>query len=213
MPDCPARGQWGPLLGHFKLPPGADIYFGTTTNGKPFARISGPQGDSSRHWAPEHKENQQVASSNSKAYKVVLTDGTERTVEANSVAEADGRLRFTGAVEGYEADYNGNTVASFLSENVVEYGLVPVPEQDKTGDNTYQVNLSQGGAKTVQADRVLYTKGSDKGLGQFTFVTKVRSGETRTEFLIGEDKVESIERLTDGTTIPAQDGEKLTASA
>lgn len=202
-----------PLTRDFKIPEGSTLTFSTTTTGKPIVTISGPQGDPSRHWAPDAKENQQVASTNGKAYKVVLTDGTERTVEANTVVEADGRLKFTGVVAGHEGNYQQDTVASFLSDSVVEYGVVPVSQEAKVGDHAYQVNLSQGGTKTVQADRVLFTKGGDQGNGQFTFVTGTRNGEQRTEFLIGEDKVESIERLSDGVTVPAQDGEKTAISA
>lgn len=189
----------------------ADLVFGggvtvntsTTATGKPVVHISGPPQDNPvRHWAPDAKENQQVAS-NSKAFKVVFTDGTERTVEANSVEEADGRLKFTGAVEGYDTDYHGNVVASFLSQNVAEYGVVPVPEEAKVGHNTYQVFFTEGSSQEVKADRVLYTKGSEKNNGQFTFVTTVRSGESRTEYLIGEDLVHHIERA-DGVIVPAQ---------
>lgn len=204
-----------PLPEDFKIPEGSTLTFSTTATGKPVAHISGPpQGDPSRHWAPNTKENQQVASTNSKAYKVVLTDGTERVVEANSVVEADGRLKFTGAVEGHESNYSQDTVASFLSDSVVEYGVVPVHEEAKVGHNTYRVFFTEGSSQEVQADKVLYTKGSEKGNGQFTFVTSVRSGENRTEYLIGEDLVHHIERA-DGATVPAQDGprtgEKLSA--
>lgn len=200
-----------PLPRDFKIPEGSTLTFSTTTTGKPVVHISGPpQGDAPQHWAPEHKENQQVAS-NSKAYKVVLTNGDERVIDATEVQETGGRLKFVGAVKGHEDHRSNDVVASFLSENVAEYGVIPVPEEDKVGENTYRLTFVKGGTEDIRADRVLYTKGSEKGTGQFTFVTGLRYGESRTEFLLAEDKVETIKRLSDNgadVSVPAQDGPK-----
>lgn len=192
-----------PLPRDFKIPEGSTVTFSTTATGKPVAHISGPPQGHPSHWAPENKENQQVAST--KAYKVVLNDGTERTIEASEVQENGGRLKFLGTVTGHESHYP-DVVASFLSESVAEYGVIAVPNEVKVGENTYRLTYTKGGTEDIAADRVLYTKGSEKGTGQFTFVTGVRYGENRTEFLVGEDKVETIKRLSDGADVPAQTG-------
>jgi len=190
---CFVGDYGGPLLSSNSVM----TYSTTTTTGKPVVTISGSeQGNSVRHWAqPENKEHMQVA--NIKAYRVIRTDGTTRTIEATQVVESNGRLNFLGSVEGYESHVAADSVASLLADTVVEYGLVPVLEEEKAGSYTYAVKLVEGGSESVTADQVLYTRSSvDSGSGQFTFVTNLRHGRTRTEFLIGENKVDSIARVT-----------------
>lgn len=192
-----------PLPRDFRIPEGATLTFSTTPTGKPVAHISGPgRRNEPSHWAPEVKENQQVAK-NSKAFEVTLTNGEVRTFEAIDVVEADGRVKFLGVVEGHNNAYGNDVVASFLNESVAEFRTVPVAEEPKTGANDYVVHMVEGDNKTVTADRVLHSRGNDKSPGQFTFVTDTRNGENRTEFLVGEDKVNYIERA-DGATVPAQ---------
>jgi hypothetical protein len=195
-----------PLPRDFKIPEGSTVTFSTTATGKTVAHISGPPQGNPSHWAPAAKESQQVAS-NSKAYKVTLTNGDERTIEANDVQETGGRLKFVGVVKGHENHPANDVVASFLSENVAEYGVIPVPEEDKTGENTYRVTFKAGGTEDIKADRILANKGNDRSPGQYTFVTGVRYGENRTEYLVGEDLVHSIKRVTEGgddVTLPTQ---------
>jgi hypothetical protein len=196
-----------PLPRDFKIPEGSTVTFSTTATGKPVAHISGlVQENYPSHWATEAKESQQVAS-NSKAYKVTLTSGEERTIEAQEVQENGGRLKFVGAVKGHETHTHNDVVASFLSENVAEYGVIPVPEETKVGENTYRVTFKEGGTEDIQADRILANKGNDKSPGQYTFVTGIRYGENRTEYLVGEDLVHSIKRVTEGgddVTVPTQ---------
>jgi hypothetical protein len=207
-----------PLPRDFKIPEGSTVTFSTTATGKPVVHISSLARENyPSHWATEAKEHPQVAS-NSKAYKVTLTSGDERTIEANEVQEANGRLTFKGSVKGHEtASPYGDVVASFLSESVAEYGVVPVPEETKTGENTYRVTFKDGTTEDIQADRILASKGSDKSPGQFTFVTGVRYGENRTEYLVGEDLVHSIKRVNaagDDVVVPTQgDSKTLSATA
>lgn len=199
----------------FQISPDAIFNFRNDVIGFPIPHISAPPQGKPGRGAPESKEHPQVASNN-RAYEVILTSGDVRIIEANEVEEANGRLKFTGQIQGYE-DYarQGETVASFLAESVAEYHVVPVAQEAKVGANTYEIAFTKGGTTQVQADRVLHTKGSDKSPGQFTFVTSLRNGEVRTEFLVGEDKVETIKRVTatGDVSVPAQDGDKATATA
>jgi hypothetical protein len=165
------------------------------------------------HWAAEPptpiKEQTQVPSTNSKAFKIVLTDDSERVIEANEVVEDGGRLKFLGVVDGHSGhSMTGDVVASFLSANVAEYGIVPVPEEVRVGANTYRITFALGGGGTggtqdVVADKVLITQGTEKGAGQFTLVTSGRhQHDSRTEFVISEANVYSITRVTDSGETP-----------
>lgn len=154
--------------------------------------------------ASKPKEKPQVENVNSKAYKVVLVSESEpRIVLANDVSETNGRLKFVGSVEG-QSNYSGcaDVVASFLSENVSEYGVVPVPDVPTVGRNTYRITFTDATTVDVVADRVLYTQGTEKDNGQFTLVTNEVRHETRTEYVVGENLVKTISRVTDGDTVP-----------
>lgn len=196
-----------PLPRDFKIPEGSTVTFSTDVTGKTVMKISDLVQESyPSHEEPKAKENPQVAS-NSKAYKVTLTSGDERTIEATDAQEANGRLTFKGAVKGHDHSSYNDIVASFLSESVAEYGVIPVPEEVKVGENAYRVTFKDGTTEDIQADRILANKGNDKSPGQYTFVTGIRYGENRTEYLVGEDLVHSIKRVTSGgddVTVPTQ---------
>jgi hypothetical protein len=157
------------------------------------------------HRAPQPtmslKENKQVAN-NSKAFKLTFLDGSERTIEAENVTETEeGRLVFLGKVDG--ESYSSSTIASILASQVMEYGVVQAKDEVTTGAHTYRVVLHNGDFLEVEADKVMYTQGNEKGAGQYTLVTKPRSGDYRTELVIGEPEVHSISRVTDVPTVPA----------
>jgi hypothetical protein len=146
-----------------------------------------------------------MAHTNTKAFRVVLTDGTERVIQANEVVAEDGRLKFLGAVQGHST-YNREDLvaASLLAETVAEYGVVPVSDEVYTGHNTYRITYTtadgvgdSGVTNDVVADRVMFTQGPEKGAGQFCLVTNLRGYETRSEFVIGESRVYSILRVTE----------------
>lgn len=163
-----------------------------------------------RHWAAQPptppEENPQVPSTNSKTFKVVFTDGSERVIEANEVIEQNDRLKFVGAVDGH-SNFSGtaDVVASLLSETIAEYGVIPTSEEVRTGANTYRVTFvgTEGKTQDIVADRVMYTLGSEKGGGQYSLVTTLRGHETRTEFVISEDNVYTISRLTETGDVAA----------
>lgn len=188
-----------PLPRDFKIPEGATVTFSTTATGKPVARISGlPQGDFLSQWASESKEHPQVAISNSKAFNVVLTNGSKKIIEAQEVSEENGRVRFLGVVEGHEGGYDrtSSVIASFASDAVVEYSLIPISEDPRTGANTYRITFVSDSAapQDVVADRLLFTSGDVHG--HYSLVTTHRNGSgQRTEFLVGSEKVFSIHRI------------------
>jgi len=164
------------------------------------------------------KENTHVANESSKAYKVVLVGESEsRLIKANDVFTDEDRVKFTGPVEGH-SNFSGReeVVASFLSSNVIEYGLVPLPETPVVGRNTYRITFTDDTVVDVVADKVLYTQGSEKETGQFTLVTVIKH-DHRTEYVVGEALVRTIERVTDGTStvVPTQSkgADSETASA
>lgn len=149
-----------------------------------------------------------MVTSANKAYQVFLLGENEpRVIQANEVMEADGRLRFLGPVEGYE-NISGSreTVASFLSSQVVEYSAIPVPEIDKVGAHKFQINLVEGTTQEVLADKVMYAQGSAQTPGLFTLVTVLNASGTRTEFTASDAQVRSITRLVesgDDVTVPS----------
>lgn len=192
-----------------QLVPDGTMYYSATSNQIVVSADTASQMRMTLH--TEQKKESHVSNRNSKAFEVVTDEGTE-TVLAQSVVETEGRIKFLGYVEGH-ADYSGSgsdVVKSFRDEDVKTYRLVPKPEQDaKTvGKNTYKVNLTGGDSKTVQADHVLFQESSGDKPGRYSLVTQQGNGSSRTEYLVGESKVESIERIeADGTaaTLVAND--------
>lgn len=151
------------------------------------------------------EKQEQHMSRNAKQYEVTLTDGSVQEIAAQGVNETDGRVNFTGFVEGVDESYGNTVIKSFRSEKVDEYRVVPKPEVDAkaVGKNTYRVNLTDSKTKDVKADHVLFQAGTGDKPGRYSLVTSVRGGESRTEYIVGEDKVDSVERLSD-------DGESTT---
>lgn len=192
------------LLRDFKITEGCTLDISTPATGKPVAVISGPsQGNASQRWAPEAKENTQVTS-NDKAYRVVLSGQTEpRIIRAASVSDDMGRLTFYGSVEGFP--HSNEVVASLLSTQVEEYGLVALSQDPKEGSYTYRVLLIGGQTQDVVADKVLYSKDKE-GSPLFTLVTELGRDCTRIEFTAQGDQVRTITRLSDGADVkvPAQ---------
>ncbi len=151
---------------------------------------------------PEKQEKHM--SVNSKTFEVVYEDGTSELIAAQSASEVDGRLTFLGYVEGVDEGYGNTVIKSVKAVNVASYRVVPKPETDAkvVGKSTYRVNFSDGSApKDVKADSVLFQAGSNDRPGRYSLVTSVRGAENRTEYIVPEDKVASIERVeNDGTS-------------
>lgn len=181
-----------PLPKDFKIQAGSKMIF----------KISGPQAeDFFRYWdLIINKEHTPVGNAN-KQYKVILVNGTERDIEANEYAEQDGRVKFYGPVTGYDHSMHGarELVASFLTDQVLEFGLVPVTEQTKDGAYTFQVTLTDETVHTVQADKVLHKSvGTDKG-GHYVLGTDLANGQMRTEYVVPEELLSTILRVSDET--------------
>ncbi len=144
-------------------------------------------------WIPaQSEENIQVATT----YEITFTDGSTRVVEASAVSTDNNRIIFLGPVEGYSGP--GQMVGSFLGDRIAEYRVVPVLDEPRVGTYTYRITFSGPDAKSqdVVADRLLFNQGSEKGSGQFTLVTGPKD-KSVTEFMIGEQSVFSIARVTD----------------
>lgn len=150
------------------------------------------------------KQEKPMSERNTKAFEIVYADDRpNEVVKAQTVTEADGRLTFHGYVEGVD-DYNGTTVVkSIKADSVDEYRVVPKPELDVKveGKHVYRVNLADGTTKDVKADHVLFQAGSGDKPGRYSLVTNVRGADSRTEYIVPEDKVDSVERLSDGVTL------------
>lgn len=155
---------------------------------------------------PEKQEK--PMSTNGKTYEVTYEDGTVELIAAQTANEVDGRLTFTGFVAGVDDSYGNTVIKSVKADNVRAYRVVPKPEVDQAavGKNVYRVNLVSGGAKDVRADHVLFQQGTNDRPGRYSLVTSVPRSEARTEYIVAEDKVDSIERVTeDGTATKVVD--------
>lgn len=151
---------------------------------------------------------------NTKAYEVVLSSGEVKTIEANDVQLSNGRVSFVGTVEGHRNGYGDSSevVESFRSELVDSYRVVPVPERDgKTeGKNVYRFTFKDGSdAKDVKGDFVTHAEGGQGKPGRYTVATRLKNHNERTEFVVADEQVQNIERVTD--TVPAQ-GKAVKAS-
>lgn len=153
------------------------------------------------------KQEQHMSQKNGKTYEVTYEDGTVELIPAQTANEVEGRLTFTGFVEGVDESYGNTVIKSVKADDVKAYRVVPKPETDKSvvGGNTYRVNLTGGDTKDVKADVVLFQAGANDRPGRYSLVTKVPGADSRTEYIVPEDKVESVERVeNDGTatTLP-----------
>lgn len=181
------------------VPPGT-MYVAPTSNQVFISNTTASQFRStSAHESVAEKQEKPMSKKNTKAFEVTLVDGPKETVLAQDVVEADGRIKFTGFVEGVDDSYGNTVVKSFRAEKVDEYRVVPKPELDAKaeGKNTYRVNLTDGSHKDVKADHVLFQAGSGDKAGRYSLVTAVKGSESRTEYIVPEDKVDSVERLSD----------------
>ncbi len=134
---------------------------------------------------------------NTKVFEVVYSDGKTELIPAQSVSESEGRLTFSGYVDGVDEGYGSTVIKSVKADNVDSYRIVPKPEVDAKAEakNTYRVNLVAGGPKDIKADLVLFQAGNGDKPGRYSLVTSVPRAENRTEFIIAEDQVESVERV------------------
>jgi hypothetical protein len=147
---------------------------------------------------------------NTKAYEVVFSGGDTKTIMASEVVETDVRVKFLGHVEGHP-NYGDahDVIESFLQQAVESYRLVPVPEENATaqGRDVFRINFKDGGHKDVRGDYVTFTTGGENKPGRYVVATAQKnSGNGRTEFMVPDDKVDSIERVTDtvGADVPVQ---------
>lgn len=133
--------------------------------------------------------------SNSKTFEVTLVDSSfPQTVEAVGVEETSTRVRFVGRVEGVSGN---EVVVSYLNASVESYRMVPTPELDAkiVGKYLYQVNFSGGKTHNVQADAVKHQT-VEAGNGRYVFITNMGAHyDTRTEYVVPEADVTSIERI------------------
>lgn len=143
------------------------------------------------------KQEKPMSERNSKTFEVVYTDDKTELIPAQSATESEGRLTFNGFVEGVDDSYGNTVIKSVKADDVKSYRVVPKPEVDAKAKakNTYRVNLVAGGSKDVKADHVLFQAGSGEKPGRYSLVTAVPRSDNRTEFIIAEDKVESVERV------------------
>lgn len=146
---------------------------------------------------------------NKRAYEVVLTDGDTQIVEANEVQETATRVKFVGHVPGHnDNSFDNVTIQSYRDSDVKSYRLVPLEERnDKAeGKHLYRVNFKTGKAKDVQGDYVKHSPGSNGLPGWYSIGTAQvnnNGNSGRTEFLVPEDQVLSIERVVTAD-VPAQ---------
>lgn len=140
---------------------------------------------------------------NTKTFEVTLSTGEVKTVSANEVQETANRVKFLGYVPGH-THHGSEVVESFRSELVDSYRLVPVPEKNAKaeGANVYRFNFEGGQSKEVRGDYVTHTPGADGKPGRYSVVTRLRQSNDRTEYVVSEDGVADIERVTD--VVPAQ---------
>jgi hypothetical protein len=151
----------------------------------------------------------------SKTYWIrIVGTNTDEYIEANEIAEIDGRVKFLGHVDGYD-DLGGRTViASYLSSQVLSYGLVPLRQQAKEGNFTFRVFFADRTTQDVRADQLRYVRDNEGSGGLFNLVTELGYSEHRTEFSVMKDKVSYIKRVeedgdavkgaVEGTDVPVQ---------
>jgi hypothetical protein len=154
---------------------------------------------------PEKQEK--PMSTNNKTFEVTYEDGKVELIPAQASNEVEGRLVFTGYVEGVDESYGNTVIKSVKADDVKTYRVVPKPEADQklVGKSTYRVNLTDGTFKDVKADQVLFQAGGNDRPGRYSLVTGVRGADSRSEYIVSEDKVSSVERVeNDGasTTLP-----------
>lgn len=161
--------------------------------------------------------------STNKTFRVrLLGADSDLYIEAQDVQETDGgRLRFLGTVQGYEGALSGRAyVASYLSSQVLFYGLEPLYQIPRTGAFVFRVTFASGETQDVRADQLRYAKGNGEAPGLFTLATELADSNLRTEFSAMENQVRWIRRVDDGedtvkeqpgTVVPAQPDETDTA--
>ena len=151
---------------------------------------------------------QEPMSRNTKTYEVVLSSGAVHHVNANSVTQDEGRISFTGYVEGVSPEHSPTVevVQSFRSELVDTYRTLPAVEQDgrTVGVHTYRVHFKDGATKDVVSDIVAHQNGTEHSPGRFTLATKLAPNrEHRVEFSVPETEVHSIARVVPEETSKA----------
>lgn len=134
---------------------------------------------------------------NAKTYEITLTSGMTETVEANSVEETSGRIKFVGHVEGISDGFTNDVIKSFRADLVETYRLVPRAEKNALveGRTVYCFNQTDGTTKNVRADKIMHAAGTAEQPGRYSAVTTLDGNSTRTEFVIPENLVSSIERI------------------
>lgn len=162
------------------------------------------------------KQEKHMSQRNNKVFEVVFEDGAPtELIPAQSVSETEGRISFLGFVEGVDDSYGSTTIRSIKADAVKSFRVVPKPETDaKTvGKNVYRVNHADGTSKDVHADHVLFQAGSGDKPGRYSLVTSVRGTDNRTEYIVPEDNVASVERVTEDGETTVLVGDKADATA
>jgi hypothetical protein len=206
----PSMASWSPLTDMAvhtspSVPPGM-MYVDKTTNQIFVGTDTASQIRFASGTTPE-KQEKPMSERNNKTFEVVYEDDSSELIPAQTANEVEGRLTFTGFVEGVDESYGNTVIKSVRASDVKSYRVVPKPEVDQkvVGKNTYRVNLTDGTAKDVKADQVLFQGGSNDRPGRYSLVTGVRGSDSRSEYIVPEDKVSSVERVeNDGasTTLP-----------
>lgn len=195
--DSSARSFTGMVIHSTSSVPPGKMYIDVTSNRLFVGADTASQIRFHLDPAGPEKQEKHMSSKNSKTFEITFADGSTELVEAQEVSESNGRLRLTGFVEGVDDHYGQTLVKSFNLDKVDEYRTVPKPETDAkvVGKNTYRVNLVAGGAKDVKADHVLFQAGTGDKPGRYSLVTNVKGADSRTEYIVAEDKVDSVERV------------------
>lgn len=163
------------------------------------------------------RAGKQARMSNDKTYEIHFANGDVGTIQANSVEETGTRVRFLGNVEGATSSYNSDVIESLRAEIVDSYRLLPTAEKEARieGQNVYRVNMVDGSHKDVRADLVMHAPGQE-GAGRYTLATRLSVSNTRTEYVVPEGEVFSIERVVPGADakgVDVSDGKGAPAKA
>lgn len=181
--------SWTNIVTSPYVPPG-QIYFSATTN----QVFMNAETNQSRQAKPAGED--QPMNQNLKTFLVEFTDGRESEhIEASAVEEKGARLLFTEHVNGATS-----VKKSVLGSLVASYEVVPAEEKPVSPKYTFRFTLEDGSSKTSDGDKVLITNGTDGQRGRYTVVTEISPGNNRTEIVVPEDLVKSVERVTESVS-------------
>lgn len=172
--------------------PAGQIYYSANTN-QVFVST-----EAANPWQPAREQDKPM--SQNKTFLVTYADTNRRSeyIEASSVEEKGARLVFTEYVNGASS-----VKKSLLGSLVASYEVVPDQEKPLTPKYTFRFNLKDGTSKTADGDKVLFTSGGDGRPGRYSVVTEISSGNNRSELVIPEDLVASVERVTQSSDVVA----------